>query len=251
MEPDFAGQTIFVTGASGGLGNRMAKILSERGAKVALAARRKDKLEALKMEIEQAGGLAVVVEFDVADVDSIDSAIAVAENELGPMTALINNAGINIRKYATEFTPENYDALFDVNLRAPFFLSTAFAKLWIGRGSAGRILNIASLAAYHMVPTLTPYAMSKMAMVHMTACLAREWAAKGIAVNGIAPGYLRTEINDFFWDTPDGQKTIASFPRQRVGDASDIDAAVLLMLDPAQRFITGQTLTIDDGQGLN
>ncbi|MEL7541897.1 MAG: SDR family oxidoreductase, partial [Pseudomonadota bacterium] len=87
-------------------------------------------------------------------------------------------------------------------------------------------------------------------MVHMTTGLAREWARFDIAVNGIAPGYIRTELNDSFWETPDGQKLVSAFPKRRIGEPEDLDAALLLMADPAQRFITGQTLVVDDGQGL-
>lgn len=246
----FENQTIFITGASSGLGVQMAKRLAGKGAAVALAARRTDRLADVKAEIESKGGKAAAIAFDVEEVGGIDAALDSAERALGPVTALVNNAGLNIQASAQDFKPEQYDTVFSVNLRGAFFLATACARRWTARRYKGRVLNIASLSAYHTVPMITPYAMSKAAMVHMTACLAREWARAEIAVNAIAPGYLRTEINDHHWDTPEGQKLLAKFPRRRVGEASDIDGAVLLLLDPAQRFITGQTLIVDDGQGL-
>lgn len=250
MSKKLSGQVAFVTGASSGLGVRFAKTLAAQGAKVALAARRADRLEDLCSQITAAGGEAVSVVLDVSEVQHFEDALDAAQSALGPIDLLVNNAGLNIQARATDVTPEIYDTVFGINLRGPFFLATALAKRWIASKTQGRIINIASLSAYRPLPAIVPYAMSKAAMVHMTACLAREWARFGIAVNGIAPGYIRTEINDHHWDTPDGQKLLSAFPRRRVGEPADLDGALLLMADPTQNFITGQTLIVDDAQGL-
>ncbi len=247
---DLSGQTIIVTGASSGLGLRMAKLFAEKGAFVSLVARRKNRLEEIKREIESGGSRAAVINADLGKDTDFESIIDETEKQLAPVTMLVNNAGLNIQEHAHKFTPDQYDTVFNVNLRSAFFLSSALANRWIEREHSGRILNIASLSAYHTIPMITPYAMTKAAMVHMTACMAREWARKDIAVNALAPGYIKTEINEDYWDSPDAKKLIAKFPRRRIGEVTDIDGAALLMLDPEQRFITGQTLILDDGQGL-
>lgn len=243
-------QVALVTGASSGLGAQFARTLAAKGVAVVLAARRVDRLAALEAEIVAAGGRALAVELDVTDVDAFDAVLDRVEKAIGPVTILINNAGQNIMAKAADFSPSQYDELMSLNLRAPFFLATACAKRWIAKGIKGRIINISSGSAYRTVPMITPYAVSKAALNHLTACLAREWAKFEIAVNGLAPGYVRTEINDWLWDTPNGQKLLDAFPRRRVGEPSDLDATLLLLADPSQRFITGQTIVVDDGQVL-
>lgn len=247
---DLSGQNILITGASSGLGLRMAKLFAEKGAFVSLLARRKERLEKIRVEIEDAGSRAAVISMDIGEETDFEPAITEIERQLAPVTMLVNNAGLNIQEHVHNFTPDQYDTVFNVNLRSAFFLSSALANRWIIRKHPGHILNIASLSAYHTIPMITPYAMSKAAMVHMTACMAREWAHSNITVNALAPGYIKTEINEDFWDSPDAKKLLAKFPKRRVGDVTDIDGAALLMLDPNQRFITGQTLIVDDGQGL-
>jgi 3-oxoacyl-[acyl-carrier protein] reductase len=250
MTTDWNQQVAIVTGASSGLGAQFAKVLAAKGVRVALAARRLDRLKALEREIASSGGKAMSLCFDVSDVDGFANAIDTVEDELGPVTLLINNAGQNIMGRATDIQPSQYDDVFALNLRAPFFLATACARRWIANRIKGRVINISSGSAYRTVPSITPYAVSKAALNHLTACLAREWARYEIAVNGLAPGYVRTEINDWIWDQPDGQKLLEAFPRRRVGEPADLDAALLLLADPNQRFITGQTLVVDDGQVL-
>lgn len=250
MTSPWTQQIAIVTGASSGLGAQFARTLASKGVGVILAARRADKLAALQADIIAAGGKAVAMQLDVCDVDHFEAFLDQAEEAIGPATILVNNAGQNTMAKATDVSPSQYDELMDLNLRAPFFLASACAKRWIANGTKGRIINISSGSAYRTVPMITPYAVSKAALNHMTACLAREWARYEIAVNGLAPGYVRTEINDWLWDTPNGQKLLDAFPRRRVGEPADLDGALLLLADPAQRFITGQTLVVDDGQVL-
>jgi 3-oxoacyl-[acyl-carrier protein] reductase len=243
-------QVAVVTGASSGLGAQFARVLVAKGVRVALVARRVDRLTSLKAEIDAAGGKAMSLALDVTKVESFDDALNTVEAELGPVTILINNAGQNVMARATDIQPSQFDDVLNLNLRSPFFLATACARRWIANGIKGRVINISSGSAYRTVPAITPYAVSKAALNHLTACLAREWARYEIAVNGLAPGYVRTEINEWLWDTPNGQKLLDAFPRRRVGEPADLDAALLLLADPTQRFITGQTLVVDDGQVL-
>ena len=250
MRIDLSGEIALITGASSGLGVHFARTLAGCGAGVALAARRKDRLEELAQDMARRGVRAMAVELDVRDFSRFEGVLDEIESTVGRPSILVNNAGLNIAKYATEVTLQDYDQILEVNLKAPFLLSTCCARRWIKAGQKGRIINVASLAAFRALPLLSTYAISKSGLVHMTRCLAREWARYDINVNGIAPGYVETEINTGFWETTDGIKIINKFPRRRIGKPEDLDGIFLALCDPSQRFITGETITVDDGQGL-
>jgi 3-oxoacyl-[acyl-carrier protein] reductase len=250
MSEQWTDQVALVTGASSGLGAQFARALAAQGVAVGLAARRADRLKALKAEIEAAGGRAHAIELDVTTFGAFEGAIDDLEAALGPITTLINNAGVNVMARAIDLSADQFDQVFDLNLKSPFFLATACARRWIARKTKGRIVNISSGSAYRTIPMITPYAVSKAALNHLTACLAREWAKFEIAVNGLAPGYVKTEINEWIWQTPNGEKLLEAFPRRRVGEPSDMDGALLFLADPTQRFVTGQTIIVDDGQVL-
>ena len=118
----------------------------------------------------------------------------------------------------------------------------------MAQGSAARIINIASVGGYNVLPGLTPYCMSKSGIIMMTRGLAREWARSEININAICPGYIETEINDYWWQTDGGKKQIASWPRRRLADEKDLDGALLLLAGPQGSGMTGTTITVDDGQ---
>jgi NAD(P)-dependent dehydrogenase (short-subunit alcohol dehydrogenase family) len=147
-------------------------------------------------------------------------------------------------------TPEDFDFVMGLNLRGPYFLSTELARRWIARSSDGRIVNIGSLSDSRAMPGHTVYGTSKAAIARLTQQMAREWINKGINVNALAPGYIKTDLNAPYFDSPKGQAVVAQFPRRRVGEPADLDKAILYLCDPDQRFLTGQVLRLDDGQGL-
>ena len=242
--------TVLVTGASSGLGDQFCRTLAANGYTVIAAARRKDRLESLCNDISEAGGVAHPLAMDVSDVENFAIALDEAEAMAGPITCLINNAGTSVSKFATDMTPEDFDAVMGLNLRAPYFLSTEMARRWIARDTGGRIVNIGSLSDSRAMPGHTVYGTSKAAIARLTQQMAREWINKGINVNALAPGYIRTELNAPYFDSPNGQAVIAQFPRRRVGEPADLDKAILYLCDPDQRFLTGQVLHLDDGQGL-
>jgi NAD(P)-dependent dehydrogenase (short-subunit alcohol dehydrogenase family) len=245
-----AGKTAFITGASGGLGEHFARLLSRHGAAVAVTARREERIQALAEEINAAGGRAVALSLDVADAAAIGPTLDRALAELGGLDILVNNAGVGGEGLALDLSIEEFDRTFAVYVRGTYFAAREAARRMIAAGVEGRILNIASIASHTVLPGLSAYCGSKAAVAMLTRSLAREWARRGIAVNAICPGYIETDINASWWPTEGGQKQLKGFPRRRLMDASDLDEAVLMMVGPAGSAITGSILTVDDGQSL-
>src|SRR5262245_24897387 len=194
---DLKGQTALVTGASAGLGVRFAKTLARCCAQVALTARRMDRLEGVAAEIKAAGGKAVPLQLDVTDADQLKNVVAEAERQLGPVTILVNNAGIPDAQHATKMPIDLIDRVLDTNVRAPYVLSCEVARRLIEAKLPGRIVNIASSAAFSYSGNgASLYAVSKGAVVRMTEALATEWAQFHINVNAIAPGAFSSEMMD-------------------------------------------------------
>ncbi|MBY6211702.1 SDR family NAD(P)-dependent oxidoreductase [Microbulbifer agarilyticus] len=243
-------KTVLVTGGSSGLGAQFCRTLAANGYTVVAAARRLEQLQTLCAEIEAAGGKAYPLELDVTDLGALAGAIDKAEAVVGPITCLVNNAGSSVSKKAVDMTPEDFDFVVDLNLKAPYFLCTEFARRWIANGIQGRIVNVGSVSDRKAMPGHTVYGTTKAAIARLTQQFAREWINKGICVNALAPGYIRTELNAEYFDSPAGQAVTAFMPRRRVGKPSDLDKAILYLCEPDQDFLTGQVLALDDGQCL-
>jgi NAD(P)-dependent dehydrogenase (short-subunit alcohol dehydrogenase family) len=254
MNKPLRGRVAVVTGASSGLGAHFAGVLSAAGASVALAARRTDRLATQVGAIEAAGGRAIAVPLDVAAAAAIGPALDQVEAELGPISILVNNAGVGGEGMALEIAIEDFDRTMDVNVRGVFFAAREAARRMIASGEAAadraRIVNIASIAAHTVLPGLSAYCASKAAVAMLTKALGREWARHQIAVNALCPGYIETEINADWFAGEGGQKQIKGFPRRRLLEPSDLDAALLMLAGPAARGITGTLITVDDGQSL-
>lgn len=245
---DLSGRVALVTGASSGLGLRFAKVLASCGAKVALAARRLDRLEALAEEIRTDGGEAVAIEMDATDADQMIAGVAKAEAELGLVTILVNNAGIPDAQRAHKMDIDLIDRVLDINVRAPFVLSCEVARRLMAAGKPGRIVNIASSAAYsYRGEGAALYSVSKAAVVRITETLAVEWARNNINVNAIAPGAFESEMMDGMLSR---MGDIAQhFPRKRIGNPAQLDSTLLYLVSPASDAVTGTSIRVDDGQG--
>ncbi|WP_334129154.1 SDR family NAD(P)-dependent oxidoreductase [Sneathiella sp.] len=241
------GKHALVTGASSGLGKRFAEVLARAGAKVTLAARRTDRLEALAGEIAAFDGRALPVRMDVTDVASVQEAVKAAETELGPINILVNNSGISIQAAAENVTPEDFNAVMMTNAHGAFFVAQAVGQSMIRHGQGGKIINIASIAAKRVLKQNVAYNMSKAAVEHMTRSLANEWGRYNIQVNCLNPGYIVTELNNFYWETDGGKRLIAKLPGKRVGDPAVLDAPLLLLAGPGSDFMTGASIEVDDG----
>jgi NAD(P)-dependent dehydrogenase (short-subunit alcohol dehydrogenase family) len=245
---DLTGQVALVTGASSGLGYRFAKVLAASGAKVAIAARRVDKLEALAAEIRAAGGTALPISMDATDADQLIAAVAKAEAELGTVTILINNAGVPDAQRAHKMSIELIDQVLDINVRAPFILSCEVARRLMAANKPGRIVNIASAAAFSYTGGgAALYSVSKAAVARIAETLAVEWSRNHINVNGIAPGAFASEMMDGMLSRM-GDIT-QRFPRQRLGDPAQLDSTLLYLVGPASEAVTGTVIRVDDGQG--
>lgn len=252
---DLSGRVAFVTGASSGLGAQFARALSRAGAAVVLASRRIERLKDLRAELDGEGGDAHVIELDVTDIDSIKSAVAHAETEVGSIDILVNNSGVSTTQRIQDVTEEDFDFTFDTNTKGAFFVAQEVGKRMLARakGSApgtytgGRIVNIASTGGLRVLPQIGIYCMSKAAVVHMTKAMAVEWGRFGINVNAICPGYIDTELNHHHWQTEQGQKLVQMLPRKRLGQAQDLDALLLMLCANESHFINGAVISADDG----
>ena len=252
---DLSGRVALVTGASSGLGAQFARTLARAGAGVVLASRRLEKLKELRARIEGEGGDAHVVELDVTDLDSIKAAVAHAETEMGSIDILVNNSGVSTTQRIQDVAPEDYDFIFDTNVKGAFFVAQEVGKRMLARSrgaapgsfTGGRIINIASMAGLKVLPQIGAYCMSKAAVVQMTRAMALEWGRFGINVNALCPGYIDTEINHSHWQTEQGQKLISMLPRKRVGQPQDLDALIVMLASDQSHFVNGAVIAADDG----
>ncbi len=252
---DLGGRVALVTGASSGLGTRFARMLADNGAHVVLAARRLERLQALRDEITAAGGHATAVALDVTDIGSIRGGVAQAEDQAGPIDILVNNSGVSTTQRIIDVTPEDYDFVLNTNTRGAFFVAQEVGKRMIERARTepdrpARIINVASLAALKVLPMIGIYCISKAAVTQMTRAMAIEWGRYGINVNAICPGYISTELNEHHWDTEGGKKLIAMTPRKRLGQPEDLDGIVLLLASERSGFVNGSVINVDDGFSL-
>lgn len=238
----------FVTGASQGLGAAIAIALAREGFDVAAASTKVASLASTLKAIEAAGRRAVAVALNLAEVSSVESAIAAA-TALGPLDVLVNNAGITLRRSALEMTPDEWDSILAVNLKGTFFLTQQMGRHLVAAKRPGCVINMASTHGLLGFPQRLAYGVSKAGLMHMTRMLAIEWAQHGIRVNAIAPGTVSTPSREahFSADPAAREAMIARVPLKRFATMEEVAAAVCYLASPAAQYVTGQTLILDGG----
>ncbi|RMD63633.1 MAG: glucose 1-dehydrogenase [Alphaproteobacteria bacterium] len=244
---DLRGQVAVVTGASSGLGRHFALTLARTGAKVAIAARRSERLAELAQEIAGFDARALPITLDVADASSVRACVEAAETELGPISILVNNAGVAIDKPTVECSEDDWDRVLDTNLKGAWLMARETARHMIGLEHGGSIINIASVLGLAGAARVAAYCASKAGLINLTRALAVELARHDIRVNAIAPGYVETDLNRAFLASTAGRALQGRIPQRRFGRPEDLDGALLLLASSASRYMTGATLVIDGG----
>jgi len=242
-----SGHRTLVTGASRGIGLVLAKGLARYGAEVVLNGRNADALDAAKQQFDADGLKAGTAVFDVTDQDAVIDGIETIEREQGPIDILINNAGIQRRAPLEQFQRKDWDDLISTNLNAVFFVGQAVARHMIPRGQ-GKIINICSVQSELARPGIAPYTATKGAVKNLTKGMATDWARHGLQINGLAPGYFATEMNEKLVSDKEFTAWLNKrTPAGRWGQVEELVGAAVFLSSPASSFVNGHMLMVDGG----
>ena len=244
---DLTGKVALVIGASSGLGRQFAKALANQGAKVAVAARRVEKLEETKKQVEEFGVECIAVPCDVSNEQSVIDCIKTVVDTFGKIDILCNNAGIIVWEDILNSTTEGWNRAMATNVTGAYIASREAARYMVEQGS-GRIINTASIAAHGGDVGSVSYYSSKAAIANLTRALACELSPLGITVNAIAPGVFETELTAGSLDTPFAEEQKKALPLRRFGNEGELDGLLIYLASDASSFCTGQVIYVDGGQ---
>jgi NAD(P)-dependent dehydrogenase (short-subunit alcohol dehydrogenase family) len=246
---DLTGKKAFVTGASRGIGRIIAVALAAAGADVAIAARSQDGLAETAREVTDLGRKAFVFPLDVTRRDDVTATVQEAIRLLGQLDVVVNNAGgTNFAVPFLDMRISGWEKVMRLNLDSTIYVCQAVGAHMRERGR-GSVINVASVAGLSGAPGLTPYGASKAAVISVTKTLAVEWAAAGIRVNALCPGWTATDLNRNLWEGPDGGRaTIANVPMGRWGRPEEMAGPAVFLACDASSYMTGQVLVVDGGQ---
>lgn len=250
MTPDIFNldnRVAMVTGASGGLGAHFASTLARAGARVAVCARRLDRLQAVVESLQNEGAQALAVCMDVADPASIGQGFDDIEHRFGTVEIIVNNAGITDTRAVLDQELEDWDRVLDTNLGGCFSVAREGARRLVETGKPGSIINIASILGLRVAGATAAYSASKAGLIHLSKAMALELARHGVRVNALAPGYIATDLNSEFLASEAGQRLISRIPQRRVATPADLDGALLLLAADAGSYITGAVISVDGG----
>jgi NAD(P)-dependent dehydrogenase (short-subunit alcohol dehydrogenase family) len=244
------GRTALVTGASSGLGVVFAETLADAGANVVLAARRRDRLDEVASRLGETGHQAMPVTCDVADSDQVAEMVRAAVERFGRIDVLVNNAGVcaDVGPMAEKLPHELFERTIQVNLLGAWYVCRDVGAVMLGQG-AGSIVNVSSAGGLHGAQHFAPaYQSSKAALINLTRNLALSWAARGVRVNALAPGWFPSEMTQPFFDIPVYWEHILRHePQGRVGDLDELRGPLLFLASAASSRVTGETLVVDGG----
>ncbi len=244
---DLRGKTALITGSSAGIGLALAQGLAGAGATVVLNARRADKLRASAQALHEQGATVHALAFDVTDAQVVADAVAKIEADIGPIDILVNNAGMQKRAPLQDFEQADWQLLMRTNLDSVFIVGQAVARHMIPR-RCGKIINICSVQSELGRPGIAPYTASKGAVKMLTKGMAIDWGPHGLQVNGLGPGYFKTELNQALVDNPEFSAwLIGRTPSRRWGDVEDLVGAAVFLASDASRFVNGHILYVDGG----
>lgn len=243
---DISSKHILLTGASSGLGRCFARTLARAGARVALCARSIEKMQTLAEELRAEGGQCEVYALDVRDRAAIRACVAAVE-AVAPIDVLVNNAGIAIPKAPEKLSDEQWDQVYETNLRGPWVLAQEVIKRRLADTRGASIINIASVLGIRAIGHLAPYSAAKAGLINLGRDLCVDLATSGIRINALAPGYFITEMNDEWLQTEAGDRLRNRIPARRFGDPSELDGALIFLASDASRYMNGNLMTVDGG----
>lgn len=244
---DLSGRVALISGSSRGIGYAIAEALAAAGATVVLNARNGAELEAARERLAAGGATVHARSFDVTDHAAVHTAIDAIERDIGPLDILFNNAGIQRRLPLAEFDPAHWREIMAINLDSVFLMGQAAARRMIPRGR-GKIVNTCSLTSEVARPSIGPYTASKGAVKMLTKAMCVEWAPHGLNVNGIGPGYFKTDLNRALSDDPEFDAWVkARTPAGRWGELDELKGVALFLASDASTFVNGQVIYVDGG----
>jgi gluconate 5-dehydrogenase len=244
---DLSGRTALITGSSAGIGYALAGGLSAAGATVVLNARGADKLESAAQRLREAGASVHTAAFDVTSAEAVTAAIAAIERDVGAIDILVNNAGMQRRAPLEDFEKTQWDELMRTNVDSVFLVGQAVARQMIPR-RRGKIINICSVQSELGRPNIAPYTASKGAVKMLTKGMAIDWGQYGIQVNGLGPGYFKTELTDALVKNEEFSRwLIGRTPSRRWGEVEDLVGAAIFLASEASNFVNGHILYVDGG----
>jgi 2-dehydro-3-deoxy-D-gluconate 5-dehydrogenase len=243
---DLAGNVAVVTGGNGGIGRGIALGFAEAGAAVAILARNEQKNRSVLAELERLGARAVAIRLDVTERAELEPAMAEVERALGPISILVNNAGISIQKSAARHDPDSWDRVIETNLNSCFFLAQIAARSMIAY-KRGKIINIASEYSHFGSGAVISYSAAKGGLVQLTKSLAIEWARYNIQVNAIVPGWIKTDMTGPVQSGPFYDEIITRTPAGRFGEPEEMAGTAIFLASHASDFVTGAVINADGG----
>ena len=246
---DLTGKTAFVTGASRGIGRVIAAAFAAAGADVALVARSEEGLKETAREVTDLGRKAVIIPADVTQEETVSSAVDEAISRLGHLDIIVNNAGgNNFSVPVLDMRVPGWHKIMRLNVDSTLFVCQAAGRHLTERGT-GSVINVSSVAGLGASPFMAHYGAAKAAIVSLTKTLAVEWAAQGVRVNALCPGWTATELNRYLWDNEEGRKaTVANVPMGRWATPAEMTGPALFLASDASSYMTGQVLVVDGGQ---